>query len=471
MLETPTQRRSFLLGLSALTADQALGFPVCSDSSKQVCNVTRLYSVQSERVVPVQQLDDIQIVLKRSNQRVSIGGGRYSMGGQTALLDGIQLDMRSYKQLLWLNIAEKTVRVQAGMRWNELQRIIDPHDLSVQTMQSFANFTIGGSVSVNCHGRYVGHGAIVHSIRSLQLVLADGQALEANTTSNAALFYAAIGGYGSVGIITEVELNLDDNFKIERKSNRVSLMEYPDWFASEIQGKQSVLLHNADLTPSNFESPFCVTWLKSQQTLTQLSRLQIPKKNYAIESLGLWALTELPAGHRLRILSQNQQDKTAVVWRNFEAGLDVKELEPLTKQWNTYVLQEYFVPTKKFRVYAQALSAMLQKAPNGTVNVSIRHSKADSLTPLSWANEDVFCFVVYYKQNMRVKNEINVALWTQALIDLVLAHQGKYYLPYQLHASKKQFEQAYPNSAILKKLRQELGASRLSNSLLERYNI
>ena len=100
MLETPTQRRSFLLGLSALTADQALGFPVCSDSSKQVCNVTRLYSVQSERVVPVQQLDDIQIVLKRSNQRVSIGDGRYSMGGQTALLDGIQLDMRSYKQLL-----------------------------------------------------------------------------------------------------------------------------------------------------------------------------------------------------------------------------------------------------------------------------------------------------------------------------------------------------------------------------------
>lgn len=46
------------------------------------------------------------------------------------------------------------------MRWRDLQDHLDPHDLSVRTMQSYANFSVGGSVSVNVHGRYVGHGPI-----------------------------------------------------------------------------------------------------------------------------------------------------------------------------------------------------------------------------------------------------------------------------------------------------------------------
>jgi len=44
------------------------------------------------------------------------------------------------------------IRVQAGMRWRDLQDAIDPHDLSVKIMQSFSNFTAGGAVSVIATG-------------------------------------------------------------------------------------------------------------------------------------------------------------------------------------------------------------------------------------------------------------------------------------------------------------------------------
>jgi FAD/FMN-containing dehydrogenase len=40
-------------------------------------------------------------------------------------------------------------------------------------MQSYDNFTVGGSLSVNAHGRYVGLGPIVLSVKSIRLVLAD----------------------------------------------------------------------------------------------------------------------------------------------------------------------------------------------------------------------------------------------------------------------------------------------------------
>jgi hypothetical protein len=39
--------------------------------------------------------------------------------------------------------------VQAGTRWRQIQKHIDAANLSVEIMQSYANFTVDGSLSVN----------------------------------------------------------------------------------------------------------------------------------------------------------------------------------------------------------------------------------------------------------------------------------------------------------------------------------
>jgi FAD/FMN-containing dehydrogenase len=192
---------------------------------------------------------------------------------------------------------------------------------------------------------------------------------------------------------------------------------------------------------------------------------------YRKEQIALWAMTELPSGERLRSSIQKLQDKPLVVWRNYEASLDLRELEPMTRKIATYVLQEYFVPASQFKNYAQALSRLMRSLNTHTVNISIRHSKADANTLLSWAREDVFCFVVYYKQRMQTATEVDVGRWTRAMIDLALKHGGTYYLPYQPHATQAQFEQAYPQAKELRRLRKELGAHRLSNMMWSRYKV
>ena len=60
------------------------------------------------------------------------------------------------------------IRVQAGIRWHELLRFIQPHGFAVKVMPQFANFSIGGSVASNAHGHYVGIGPMSASIRSLR---------------------------------------------------------------------------------------------------------------------------------------------------------------------------------------------------------------------------------------------------------------------------------------------------------------
>ena len=161
------------------------------------------------------------------------------------------------------------MRVQAGMTWRDLQDVLDPHDLSVRTMQSFSNFTVGGAVSVNCHGRYVGHGPIGLSVRALQLVLADGRVVETSRQENPELFAAAIGGYGAIGVITEVELDLDQNTRMERRIEPVPLATYPKFFADKVLADRDSVMHNADLLPPLFDAPVAITWRRTDKPLTR----------------------------------------------------------------------------------------------------------------------------------------------------------------------------------------------------------
>ena len=197
--------------------------------------------------------DEVSDAIGRWPGAISIGGGRYSMGGQVAAPDSLHLDMRRMNRVLTLDPARRVVRVQAGISWRDLQEAIDPHDLSVRIMQSYSNFTVGGSVSVNCHGRYVGKGPMVNSVRAVQMVRADGQVLE--LTLESALFRGLFGGYGGLGLVTEVELDLDPNTRIRRVVEKVDLDRYPDHFRSKIAQDPRVVLHNADLRPRASPSP------------------------------------------------------------------------------------------------------------------------------------------------------------------------------------------------------------------------
>ena len=468
-----TGRRLFLCqalaGAGLLTL--APGAALCA-ADLLVPNVTGLYSVKVARIVVPQSNHDVARALREWPGRVSVGGGRYSMGGQVAIAEGLHLDTRSMNRLLWVKPDERRVRVQAGMRWRDLQDVIDPLGLSAKTMQSYANFTVGGAVSVNAHGRYVGNGPVGNSVRELQLVLASGELVEASRERNAELFRAAIGGYGAVAVITEVELDLALNQRMERVVKPVPLAAYVDFFRREVLADPASVMHNADLLPPRFDAPVAVTWRQTDKPLTEPARLVPRGQTYALERNVVWALTELPGGTKLRksVIHPLLISGSVVKWRNHEASLDVAELEPRSRSESTYVLQEYFVPPRYFEPFVSGMAQVLRKQGATVLNISIRHSPADELALLPWAREEVFSFVLYYKQRTHAQAQEEVGRWTRELISLAIAHHGRYYLPYQLHATQAQFDQAYPEAEQLRALKRRVDpAGKLSNQMWAQY--
>ena len=150
--------------------------------------------------------------------------------------------------------------------------------------------------------------------------------------------------------------------------------------------------------------------------------------------------------------------------------MDASVLEPRSRAVSTYALQEYFVPQRHFQAFAREMAGVLRARRVEALNVSIRHSPADHDSLMAWAHEDVFSFVLYYKQRTWRAAQEQVGNWTRELIDIVLRHEGRYYLPYQLHATQLQFETAYPQAAQLRLIKRQYDPTgKFSNELWRRY--
>lgn len=438
--------------------DNGTTIPHLKSGEVIINDVTRLNPIIVGSVFRPKSIDELIHFVKNTQGSISVGGGRFSMGGQTASAGTSHIDMRGLNQVLDYQASNKTIKVQAGIRWCDIQHHIDKDNLSVKIMQTYANFTVGGALSVNCHGRYMGLGPVVLSVRSIEVILADGSLVKADRNQNYEIFCAAIGGYNSIGIIATVEFTLDDNIKVKQVSKKMKRENYFQFFKYTVREDKKVIFHNADIYPPKYKNIRAVNWEFTLDKPTVKSRFMPLQSSYPFHRYFFWDFTESPWGkwRREYIVDPLLFLSKKVHWRNYEAGYDVLELEPAAREKSTYVLQEYFIPYEKFDQYTERLKDILIRHKVNMVNISVRHASADTETYLSWARKESFAFVLYYKQKVNESDKLMVAVWTRELMNAAIDCGGSYYLPYQTHADQDIFQRAYPNYTKLFDLKKRL---------------
>jgi FAD binding domain len=268
--------------------------------ARVVNDITQLNPVAVQATVAPTTIQQIVQAVSYHSGPISIGGARHSMGGQIATTAALYIDMRGFDKILSFSPREKTITVQSGTRWRQIQERIDPANLSIAVMQSYANFTVGGSLSVNAHGRYVDQGPLITSVQSLKLVLADGTVVEATPAHNADISDGVIGGYGGLGVIVEATLQLTDNVKVKRFATTMPIVQYRNWFFQHVRGSRAVVFHNADIYPDAYDTAHAVTFCQTDEPLTITDRLIPEDKSYWRERFGYWTISQSALGKSLR---------------------------------------------------------------------------------------------------------------------------------------------------------------------------
>jgi FAD/FMN-containing dehydrogenase len=442
-------------------------------SNYRTNDVTQLNPIKVEEIYTPKTESEIIEIVKKSSNSISIGGGKFSMGGQTSYENSTHLDLRKYNKILKIDTTNKKIVVQSGAIWRDIQEAIDPYNLSVKIMQTYSNFTVGGSISVNCHGRYIGYGPIVFSVNNIRMIMADGSILNANRNENLEVFKAVIGGYGGIGVISEIELQLAENVKVKRYCQKLKVSDYNKFFDDSIKSNKKVVFQNGDLYPPNYEQINNVAWIETNEKLTNTNRITPRDENYWLEQKMVKLVSKGKLGKYVRqyIVDPIIYSKESVVWRNKEASYNVKELEPKSREKSTYVLQEYFIPKENMEKFIPKMKSVYEKYNVNVLNVSLRHAYPDTTSYLSWARQEMFAFVVYYKQNTDEKSKDVVRSWTKEMSDSILSCNGAWYLPYQPHATIENFKKAYPKSNKYFEVKRKYDPeNKFVNKLLEKYD-
>jgi hypothetical protein len=137
----------------------------------------------------------------------AVRGGGHSIAGLGTCDDGLVIDLARMKGIR-VDPEAKTVTVQAGCVWGDVDHAT--HAFGLATPSGFISST---GVSGLALGGGIGYltrkyGLSIDNMISVDLVLADGSFVTANSKSNSDLFWAVRGGGGNFGVATSFEFRL-----------------------------------------------------------------------------------------------------------------------------------------------------------------------------------------------------------------------------------------------------------------------
>jgi len=138
---------------------------------------------------------------------LSIKGGGHNIAGLAACDGGLMLDM-SRMRGVWVDPLTQTARAQAGCLLADLDRETQVHGLAAVlgfvSTTGIAGLTLGGGFGYLTR-RF---GWACDTLRSAEVVTADGRVARASERENADLFWALRGGGGNFGVVTSFEYQL-----------------------------------------------------------------------------------------------------------------------------------------------------------------------------------------------------------------------------------------------------------------------
>jgi len=138
---------------------------------------------------------------------VAVRGGGHNVAGHGTCDGGIVVDL-SVMRGVDLDVVRRTVRVQAGATWGDVDHETQAFGLATTgglvSTTGVAGFTLGGGFGWLMRK----HGLACDNLLSVELVTASGRILRANADENADLFWGMRGGGGNFGIATSFEFRL-----------------------------------------------------------------------------------------------------------------------------------------------------------------------------------------------------------------------------------------------------------------------
>ncbi|MFT7541374.1 MAG: decaprenylphospho-beta-D-ribofuranose 2-oxidase [Gammaproteobacteria bacterium] len=165
------------------------------------------------RVLRPRSVEGVQAALleaSRASLPIALRGTGNSYGDASCAAtadESLVLDCRAMNRVLSFDASTGVAVCEGGVTIEDLWKTSLPKGYWPRVVSGTMRPTLAGALAMNIHGKNAYRvGTIGEAVRSMDLVLASGDLVHASRIENSDLFHAAIGGFGSLGVITKVEI-------------------------------------------------------------------------------------------------------------------------------------------------------------------------------------------------------------------------------------------------------------------------
>lgn len=181
----------------------------------------------------VAELQKVVTLARRCRRRVVLVGSGHSPSDLTCTSSWV-VNLDNFRRILSFSQDTGIVTVEAGIRLYELGAELEKKGLMLPNLGSIDSQSVAGVISTGTHGSSLRFGLLSECVASLSIMLANGQVVRCNETTNPALFRAALISLGAMGIITEMTLRTVPTFNIAWHQSMVALPRILDSWDADL---------------------------------------------------------------------------------------------------------------------------------------------------------------------------------------------------------------------------------------------
>src|SRR5512137_1300929 len=139
-----------------------------------------LFETLPDLVVQPGSIDEISRILVFANERkipvIPRGAASWGFGGVIPTRGGIVIDLSPFRSILYVNKVQKTVTVEAGARWSDIDILAKKEGLCLMTYPSSKFSTVAGWIATGGYGiNSFRYGHLSEQIISMSVILPSGE--------------------------------------------------------------------------------------------------------------------------------------------------------------------------------------------------------------------------------------------------------------------------------------------------------
>ncbi|GAB3272142.1 FAD-binding protein [Larkinella harenae] len=207
------KKRAFLKLSSTLLATPMISPLTNWIADDKLKNWAGNYLYSTNRLHQAHSLQETQEFIKKHG-KFKVLGTRHCFNG---IADSTQefLSLVEMKKVRAIDPKQKTVTVDANMKYGDLATYLDQKGFALHNLASLPHISVAGACATATHGSGIKNGNLSTAVAAMEIVLANGE-VRTISRKDGELFRSAVVHLGGLGVVTAVTLDLVPSFKMRQ---------------------------------------------------------------------------------------------------------------------------------------------------------------------------------------------------------------------------------------------------------------